>query len=204
MPIAIQEQATFHADFEAALSFATRLHAQQLRKDTDIPYISHLISVAGIVVESGGSRDQAIAALLHDSIEDQAENFPGGVAGLRTEIQARFGSAVLEIVEGCTDTAVSPKPPWKERKERYVAHLKAAPAATRLVSCADKLHNARAILSDLRVMGPALWSRFTGGRDGSLWYYRALSNEFLRGGPAALADELDRVVREIERLSQAR
>jgi (p)ppGpp synthase/HD superfamily hydrolase len=179
------------------------LHAKQLRKDTDIPYISHLISVAGIVVESGGSRDQAIAALLHDSIEDQAESFPGGAAGHRNEINSRFGAAVLEIVDGCTDTAISPKPPWRERKEQYLAHLKSAPSATRLVSCADKLHNARAILSDLRVMGSALWSRFNGGRDDTLWYYRELSNEFRRNGPAVLAEELDRVVTEIERLSSA-
>lgn len=204
MPIAPDDQAEFHADFESALSFATRLHARQVRKETDIPYISHLISVAGLVIESGGTRDQAIAALLHDSIEDQSDDYPGGGDALRREIAERFGAAVLEIVEGCTDSDVSPKPPWRARKEAYIQHLENAPAATRLVSCADKLHNARAILADLRVVGPALWDRFSGGREGSLWYYRQLADEFLRGGPAALGEELNRVVIEIERISEAR
>ena len=201
MPISQAESAAFHESFEAALGFATRLHARQVRKETDIPYISHLISVAGIVLEHGGSRDQAIAALLHDSLEDQAESYPGGANALRKEISGRFGAAVLEVVEGCTDATVIPKPPWRTRKEAYLQHLATAKDSIRLVSCADKLHNARAILNDLRIAGNALWSRFTGGKEGSLWYYRSLADEFLRRGPDGLAAELNRTVEEMERLA---
>jgi len=190
----------FHDDFENALVFATRLHARQFRKGTDIPYISHLIGVAGLVLENDGGRDEAIAALLHDSVEDQGRDYRGGVAALRSEIRDRFGARVLEIVEACTDTDQDPKPPWRSRKESYIEHLSVASASARLVSCADKLHNARAIVSDLRVIGDSLWGRFNGGRDGTLWYYRALSDTFVRLGPKRLAEELDRTVREMERL----
>lgn len=191
---------SFHSDFEQALSFATRLHERQLRKGTDIPYISHLISVAGLVLEEGGNRDEAIAALLHDAIEDQAEAYAGGPNALRDEIRKQFGAPVLRIVEGCTDTEIVPKPPWRQRKEAYIAHLEHASASVLLVSCADKLHNARAILADYRVIGDVLWDRFNGGKAGSLWYYRSLAEVFVRWGPACLAGELDRVVGEIETL----
>ena len=120
----------------------------------------------------------------------------------RAEIRARFGAAVADIVDGCTDTAEDPKPPWRPRKERYVAHLAGAPRAVRLVSAADKLHNARAILADLRALGDALWSRFTGGKDGTLWYYRALVTAFCAHGDGGrLVDELERVVGELEALA---
>jgi (p)ppGpp synthase/HD superfamily hydrolase len=200
MPISATEEVQFHADFPRALAFATELHAKQKRKQTDIPYISHLISVAGIVLENGGSRDQALAALLHDAIEDQGEDYPGGVDALRRRIATDFGDGVLAIVEGCTDAVTKPKPDWQVRKEAYIEHLKTASGAVRLVSCSDKLHNARAILADLRIMGPSLWDRFTGGVK-SLWYYRALADEFSARGPEALAQELERVVAEIECLS---
>lgn len=200
MPIPAADDARFHADFARALAFATELHAKQKRKQTDIPYISHLISVAGIVLENGGSRDQAIAALLHDSIEDQAEDYPGGIEALRQHISSAFGNKVLGIVEGCTDSVTNPKPAWRARKEKYIERLKTASPEVRLVSCADKLHNARAILADLRVMGPSLWDRFTGGPD-SVWYYRALADEFTSRGPLPLAEELERVVSDIERLA---
>ena len=190
----------FHPDFGTALAFATRLHEHQVRKGTDIPYISHLIRVAGIVLEAGGNRDEAIAALLHDAIEDQGADYPGGVEALRADIGSQFGAQVLEIVEGCTDADVEPKPPWRERKEAYIAHLEQASPSVLLVSCADKLHNARAILSDYRVIGEDLWGRFNGGKGGSLWYYRSLADVFTRLGPSRLAGELDRVVRIIEGL----
>lgn len=196
------ERADFHRDFELALAFATRLHAEQLRKQTDIPYISHLIAVAGIVLDHGGNRDEAIAALLHDSIEDQAEGYPGGAQALRQDIESKFGRPVLEIVEGCTDADVTPKPPWRERKQAYIAHLETASDSVRLVSCADKLHNARAIVGDLRVIGGALWSRFRGGRDGTLWYYQSLSDAFARLGPERLARELARTVAEMQTLGE--
>ncbi len=195
------ERVAFHVDFERALGFATRLHARQLRKETDIPYISHLIAVAGLVLEHGGARDEAIAGLLHDAIEDCPTDYPDGRAQLRRDIEREFGPEVLAIVEGCTDADVDPKPPWRARKESYLAHLAKAPPAVRLVSCADKLHNARAIVADLRVMGPALFERFTGKRDGTLWYYRALAAEFARGGPEQLAAELGRTVETMEALA---
>jgi GTP pyrophosphokinase len=195
------ERQAFHPDFERALAFATRLHARQVRKETDIPYISHLIAVAGLVLEHGGNRDEAIAALLHDAIEDCPKDHPGGRAQLRRDIEREFGPTVLAIVEGCTDAEADPKPPWRARKEAYLEHLPTAPASVRLVSCADKLHNARAIVADLRVMGPALFERFTGRREGTLWYYRALAAEFGRGGPERLAAELGRTVEAMEALA---
>ena len=195
------ERAAFHPEFERALGFATQLHAPQTRKQTDIPYISHLIGVAGLVLESGGGRDEAIAGLLHDSIEDCGVDYPGGVSALRGRIQQEFGERVLAIVEGCTDAETSPKPPWRDRKERYIAHLEEAPADVLLVSCADKLHNARAIVADLRVMGDALFARFKGGREGTLWYYESLTEVFGRRGSEHLAAELGRTVATMKELA---
>lgn len=186
--------------FEDWLVFATRLHASQKRKSTTIPYIAYLLGVASIALEHGATEDEAIAALLHDSVED-ADGDPGVV---RAEIRRRFGSAVLAIVDGCTDADQRPKPPWRPRKEKYIAHLPEASPSIRLVSVSDKLYNARAILSDYRAIGEALWGRFNGGRDGTLWYYRALADTFGRLGPGRLAEELDRVVGEIERLATER
>ncbi len=197
------ERAAFHEDFERALAFATRLHARQVRKETDIPYISHLIAVAGLVLENNGTRDQAIAGLLHDSIEDCPKDYPGGVPALRQNIEVEFGPAVLTIVEGCTDADTPDKPEWPPRKERYVAHLEEAPPEVLLVSCADKLHNARAIVGDLRVMGPDLFERFTGKRDGTLWYYQSLAEVFGRRGPEHLAAELRRTVDTMKELASA-
>lgn len=184
--------------FEKALMYAVRHHKFQQRKGTEIPYICHLLSVAGIAMEYGADEDEAIAALLHDTIED-----PGGrgVDDVRREIRELFGDRVLEIVEGCTDTDVSPKPPWRKRKEAYIAHLKEASPSVRLVSSADKLQNAQCILKDYRKIGEALWNRFTGGREGTLWYYRALVSAFREGPETAAAEELARVVDEIERLA---
>jgi len=195
------ERAEFHPQFERALSFATRLHAKQLRKETDIPYISHLIAVAGLVLENGGDRDQAIAALLHDAIEDCPKNYPGGVAALRASIKAEFGDRVLSIVESCTDADTTEKPDWRPRKERYIAHLEHVAAEVLLVSCADKLHNARAIVADLRVMGSALFERFNRKRDGTLWYYESLAEVFEKKGPAHLAAELRRTVDTMKALA---
>ena len=197
-----EERKVFHPKFEEALSFVCRLHAQQVRKGADIPYISHLIGVAGLVLEHGGGQDEAIAALLHDAIEDQGPDYPGGPDALREETRRRFGEEVLEIVEGCTDAEINPKPPWRERKENYIAHVANASPSIHLVSCADKLHNARAILTDLRIMGDALWPRFNGGKEGTLWYYRALASAFGEAGDTPLVDELDRVVSEIEALAK--
>ena len=182
------------ARFEDALVYATRLHARQKRKGTATPYVSHLLSVTALVIEDGGDEDEAIAALLHDAVEDQ------GGAATREAIRQRFGERVAAIVDGCTDTDVHPKPPWRARKEKYVEHVRHAPAAVRRVSVADKLHNARSLLADLRRDGPATFKRFTGGRDGTLWYYRALADVYREAGACPMVDELERVVAELERL----
>jgi GTP pyrophosphokinase len=181
--------------FADAFSYASALHARQTRKGTDIPYLSHLMSVSALVLEDGGNEDEAIAGLLHDAVEDQ-----GGQATL-VEIRRLFGDNVARIVDGCTDSAVVPKPPWRERKERYVAHIRHAPADVRRVSSADKLHNARSILADYRAVGDGLWTRFTAGKDDTLWYYRSLVASFRSAGGGRLVDELDLVVSELERLA---
>ena|SRR5947209_7579740 len=178
--------------FEEALLYTTRLHAGQTRKGSAIPYISHLLAVTAIVLEHGGSEDEAIAALLHDAIEDQ-----GGDA-TRQEIRRRFGSTVVEIVDGCTDAEVIPKPPWRPRKETYINRMYTASSSVRLVSAADKLHNARTILNDYRILGEALWQRFHGGKEGTLWYYRELVKVYKSHGSTPLIDELERVVKELE------
>ena len=181
--------------FEEALTFATRLHANQVRKGTNTPYVAHLLGVASIALENGADEDEAIAALLHDAVEDQ------GGAATREEVRRRFGERVAEIVDGCTDATTIPKPPWRARKESYIQHLALASPSVRLVSASDKLYNARSILLDYRVLGEQLWDRFTGGRDGTLWYYRALTNAYRAHGSTPLIDELERTVSEIERLS---
>ena len=179
--------------FENALEYAARLHRNQCRKGTNIPYITHLLAVASIVGENGGTEHEVVAALLHDGPEDQ-----GGIPILEG-IRARFGDEVAELVDGCSDTYEDPKPPWRERKERYLAHLAEAPDPVRLVSSADKLHNARAVLSDYRKLGEDLWTRFNGGKEGTLWYYRAVVDTLQGGGP--IVEELDRVVVDLETLS---
>jgi (p)ppGpp synthase/HD superfamily hydrolase len=181
--------------FDDALVFATRLHAGQTRKGTAIPYIAHLLAVASIVLEQGGSEDEAIAALLHDAIEDQ------GGAPTRQLIRERFGETVVEIVNGCTDSESTPKPPWRVRKEEYIARMEHAPASVRLVSAADKLHNTRTILADYRNLGEALWMRFNGGKEGTLWYYRSLVTVLSKAERTSLVEELERVVSEIEALA---
>jgi (p)ppGpp synthase/HD superfamily hydrolase len=180
--------------FEQALPYAARVHRDQVRKGTSTPYVTHLLAVASIVGENGGTEDEVVAALLHDAPEDQ-----GGEARLG-EIRARFGDGVAEIVHGCTDTYETPKPPWRERKERYLAHLGGASGSVRLVSSADKLHNARAVLSDYGLVGEDLWTRFNGGKEGTLWYYRAVVDTLRGDGP--VVEDLDRVVTELEAVSE--
>jgi (p)ppGpp synthase/HD superfamily hydrolase len=178
--------------FRRAFLFAADKHAGQTRKASTIPYIAHLMGVTSLVLEFGGDEDMAIAALLHDVVEDC-----GGVPMLK-EVRREFGPRVAKIVNGCTDSFTDPKPPWRERKETYMRHLTKADVETRLVSAADKLNNARSILSDYREVGEAIWERFNGGREGTLWYYRSLLEEFLRHKPNRLIRELGLVVRELE------
>jgi (p)ppGpp synthase/HD superfamily hydrolase len=181
--------------FEDALPHAARLHRDQTRKGANVPYATHLLAVASIVGESGGTEDEAVAALLHDAPEDK------GGRGRLEDIRKRFGDAVADIVDGCTDTYEDPKPDWRPRKEAYVAHVREAPAPVRLVSAADKLHDAHSILADLRSLGDALRDRFTGGKEGTLLYYRALVEAFEGAGTNAVVEDLDRVVRDIKALS---
>jgi HD domain/Protein of unknown function (DUF429) len=192
-------QPTLSDTFEEALVFAARVHRDQLRKGSDLPYSGHLLGVASIVIEEGGDQDLAIAALLHDAVEDR-----GGLPMLAT-IRAMFGDRVAGIVRGCSDAVIDPKPPWQERKEQYLSHLESATKDVLLVSLADKLFNARAILADHHRVGTAVWERFRAGPDSQLWYYRSLANTFLRLGdkvPVLLARELDQVVTEIEQVAQ--
>lgn len=182
--------------FAEGLQLAFRLHRNQRRKGTSIPYISHLLAVAALVLEAGGDEDQAIAALLHDAAEDQ-----GGQAVL-TLIEERFGERVAGYVEACSDSLEIPKPPWRARKERYLERLESEGEDVRLISLADKLHNARSILAELRRSGAVAWGRFNGGKEGTLWYYRSLCAIFAASDSSAMVAELERVLADIEALSQ--
>lgn len=187
----------------AAFRLAEQLHAGQTRKGTDIPYIAHVLGVCSIAMDHGADEDEAVAALLHDVLEDAGPGYPGGADALRRHVETQFGSRVLGIVEACTDADSDPKPPWRLRKEAYLAHLTDAPCPVLLVSCADKLHNAQAILRDYRQIGEALWDRFRGGREGTLWYYRSLVEAFQENPatPPVLLSEFVRVVNELELLA---
>jgi (p)ppGpp synthase/HD superfamily hydrolase len=180
--------------FRQALDYAGALHARQSRKGTSIPYVAHLLAVCALVLEDGGDEDEAIAALLHDAVEDQ-----GGKPVLE-EIRRRFGSKVAGIVAECTDTDEVPKPPWRKRKEEYLARLPEASPEALHVSCADKLHNLRSILADYRRIGERVFDRFSAGRDETLWYYRSLLGVYTARGAGALAEELGRVLRDLEGL----
>ena len=193
--------------FRGAMDYALFLHREQTRKSSPIPYASHLMTVCGLVMEHGADEDEAIAALLHDAVEDR-----GGLK-TRDEILERFGQRVADIVMGCTDgieDEQGKKSPWRERKEAYIAHVRDAEPSILLVSNADKLHNARCILKDLRYQGLTAFDRFTGKRDGTLWYYRSLADVFLARSPEQPAEhpgryelsrELERVVLDMHRLA---
>jgi (p)ppGpp synthase/HD superfamily hydrolase len=183
--------------FEDALAYTTRLHRTQMRKGSGVPYMSHLLGVTSLVLTYGADEDEAIAALLHDAVEDQ------GGPETREAIRQRFGGRVAEIVDGCTDSDETPKPPWRERKEAYIAHLREAAASVRLVSAADKLHNARAIARDYRIVGEDVWRRFRGGREGTLWYYAALVDVLSEAGGGAIVEELRRTVEELQGLLES-
>jgi len=181
--------------FERALAFAARKHAGQVRNGTAIPYVSHLLAVASLVLEQGGDEDQAIAALLHDAVEDC-----GGRPVLE-EIRDAFGERVARIVDACTDSYEEPKPPWAERKRTYVDRLATEPPEVILVSLADKVHNARTIAADYRLHGEAFWTRFRATKRQVLWYERALVDAFRPRGRSPLFDELEKLVDEIERMA---
>lgn len=185
--------------FVEALGYAAELHLRQRRKGKGQAYVGHLLGVASIVIQHGGGEDEAIAALLHDAVEDQ-----GGLPRL-AEIREKFGEHVALIVDGCTDSyeVSGEKKDWTERKRAYIARVAHEPADVRLVSAADKLENARAILSDFREVGDAIFDRFKGRKQGTLWYYRTLVTVFREAGSTPLIEELNRVVTELETLSRA-
>jgi len=187
----------FTLGFRKALDYAARVHAKQTRKKTGRPYIGHLMSVASLVMEYGGDEEMAIAALLHDAVEDQ-----GGLPRL-SEIRRKFGKRVAHIVDGCTDSYTEPKPPWLERKKSYVQRVSRESPEVLLVSAADKLSNVRETVHDLRVHGEAVFERFAGKKNGTLWYYRALVDEFRKTGTHPLFEELARAVNELESLAGA-
>ena len=194
-PQRLQSSPKLGPRFLRAFVFAAKKHSGQTRKASTIPYIAHLMGVASLVLEVGGDEDLAIAALLHDVVEDC-----GGAPRLK-EIRRRFGKRVATIVEGCTDADTDPKPPWRERKEQYLHHLKTADADTRLVSAADKLNNVRSILSDYRAIGESVWSRFNGGREGTLWYYRTLLEIFLGQPRNRITRDFELAVIELQSLA---
>ncbi len=183
--------------FEEALAYCCELHRQQSMKGSETPYIAHLLGVTSIALRHGATETEAIAALLHDAVED------AGGPGTRDEIRRRFGDEAAEIVDACSDTDQEPKPPWRPRKERYLEHLPQASRSALLVSASDKLFNARSIVEDLRVVKDVVWSRFAGGKEGTLWYYRALVGALRSapGAPARIVAELALVVEEMERLA---
>lgn len=183
--------------FDRALLYASHVHGGHRRKGTEVPYFSHLMGVASLTLEHGGTEDQAIAALLHDAAEDQ-----GGQERL-DDIRARFGDAVAYIVKDCTDSWEDPKPKWEERKRIYLKSLESKPDASLLVSLADKTHNARAIVTDLHLEGEKLWERFNKPAHKVLWYYRELETFFSRRRPGPLATELQRAVAEMHRFVQS-
>jgi (p)ppGpp synthase/HD superfamily hydrolase len=179
--------------FVEAMAYAAEKHATQTRKGSEIPYLGHLLSVAGYVIEANGTETEAIAALLHDAAEDQ-----GGEETL-AEIRDKFGDAVERIVRECSDTVVTPKPPWRKRKERYIRHLRKASDSALLVSLADKLHNAHAILRDFRAHGDELWQRFsTNDPQDHLWYYQSLLEVYRKRIRNWMVDELSDIVDELE------
>ncbi len=183
---------------QRAFRYAANKHAGQTRKQTAVPYLSHLMAVTSLVLEAGGDEDVAIAALLHDVVEDC-----GGIPRLR-EVRKMFGPRVAKIVEGCTDSFSDPKLPWIVRKKEYLKRLKHEDAETRLVSASDKLHNVRTVITDYRQDGESIWKRFSGGREGTLWYYRALSNEFQRRKANRITRELALAIGALEKTAGAK
>jgi (p)ppGpp synthase/HD superfamily hydrolase len=180
--------------FERALATAAQMHAAQTRKSTEVPYVSHLLGTCSIALQFGADEDQAIAALLHDSLEDIKPS-----KEVRRVLET-FGTEVLRIVEGCTDTELDPKPPWRDRKQAYIARLAREDAAILLVSASDKLHNARTIVDELHREGPAMLRRFNAESD-QVWYYRSLVDAF-RANPAHQPDLIDALQRTVDEMAR--
>lgn len=175
--------------FDDALVFASDVHRAHLRKATGVPYVSHLLAVASLVLEAGAGEDVAIAALLHDCVEDCHVTI--------AQLRARFGDDVASIVDEVTETDEDPKPPWRPRKEAYLAHLETASPGALVVSAADKLHNVGTMLAELRADGPSLWSRFHAGPDEQVWFHRSVADVIVRRLPGPLAGALSAAVDDL-------
>lgn len=180
--------------FDEALVMASSLHRAQVRKTSGVPYVAHLLGVASLVLEEGGSEDMAIAALLHDAAEDQ-----GGDAVL-ADIVAAFGPEVARWVRQASDSIVVPKPAWETRKRRHLAEIPMADWEARLIMLADNVHNARSILADHARVGAVVWERFSVPRERTMWYYEALLQAFERGLSPVLYDTLSDCVRRMKEL----
>jgi (p)ppGpp synthase/HD superfamily hydrolase len=185
--------ATLTSRFDAAVRYGREAHGNQTRKGSSVTYVSHLLGVASLVLDAGGDEDEAIGALLHDVAEDC-----GGRERLE-DVRAKFGDKVARIVEGCTDSWTSPKEPWLQRKRAYVEHARHLAPDVLRVAAADKVHNAWSILRDLRSEGDSTWARFNAAQDDVLWYYRSLVSAFRHSGGGPLVDELERIVRALQR-----
>ena len=180
--------------FEQALVYATQIHAKQIRKCSNIPYISHLLSVAALVLEDGGDEDEAIAALLHDAVEDM------GGKETRTAILEKFGERVINIIDSCTESYTQPKPPWRDRKLQYIEQMRHASPSVLRVSMADKLHNARSILTDWYREGDIIWQKLNGGKEGTLWFYHQLLEVYQKHTSNFLSKEIERIISQLEKL----
>lgn len=194
---------SFHAgedglwrDLARATDFALTIHADQTRKGSGAPYISHLLGVTSLILEYGGDEEQAIAGLLHDAIEDQG-------AHQDAEIAKRFGANVAALVRACSDTDVTPKPPWRDRKVAFIDSLPTTSPRALLIVIADRLHNVRSLITDLRFVGSSIFDRFNGGMAGTLWYYQAISDALSALAPGPASAELAAAVRELEKLAGA-
>jgi (p)ppGpp synthase/HD superfamily hydrolase len=185
-----EPRACYSPRIDDALGFVAHAFRARVRKGTGIPYLTHLLAVMVIVAEHGGDEEQMLAALLHDYLED----IEGASAA---EVEQRFGARVARLVEALSDSVEHPKPPWQERKQSYLDKLAGEPADLKLISAADKLHNARSLLRDHENVGEALWSRFTASREQTLWYYESVCVALGTGWQHPLLDELERTVAQL-------
>ncbi|WP_204101925.1 MULTISPECIES: HD domain-containing protein [Spirulina sp. CCY15215] len=183
--------------FTDALTYACTLHCQQTRKADETPYIAHLLSVAALVLEDGGSETEAIAALLHDAIEDQ-----GGEA-TRQRILGRFGEEVTAIVEGCTESNQMPKPPWRDRKLRYLQNIRNGSPSVVRVSLADKLHNGRSLLFQLQRQGSSVWRHFHQPSEDILWFYQELLAVYQEWGISVRIEEFAEIISRLSRFLES-
>lgn len=178
--------------FRSALNFAYQLHKNQFRKGSGVPYLSHLLGVAGLVMEDGGTETEVIAALLHDAVEDQ-----GGALTLK-RIKIKFGTQVAAIVDFCTDSLEIPQPPWRERKLAIIRKVALASESEYRILLADKLHNLWTIRNALWKHGDAVWERFKGGKEGSLWYYRELLSNFQERGDHPFLEDMEAILKALQ------